>query len=93
MSSAILYLAIVAIWACVLIPRWLKRDSARSVTAPVPAPVPVGSKVRVGATLAGVEDVSGGAQVALAVTFETEGGEKPVCVADSVVRIFGGDAQ
>ena len=29
MSSAILYLAIVAIWLCVLIPRWLKRDSAR----------------------------------------------------------------
>jgi len=28
MSSAILYLAIVAIWACVLIPRWLRRDSA-----------------------------------------------------------------
>ena len=31
MSSAILYLAIVAIWACVLIPRWLRRDSARGV--------------------------------------------------------------
>ena len=29
MSSAILYLAIVVIWACVLIPRWLRRDSAR----------------------------------------------------------------
>lgn len=29
MSSAILYLAIIAIWACVLIPRWLRRDSAR----------------------------------------------------------------
>jgi hypothetical protein len=29
LSSAILYLAIVAIWACVLIPRWLKRDSVR----------------------------------------------------------------
>jgi len=38
MSSAILYLAIVAIWACVLIPRWLKRDSARTA-APAPAPV------------------------------------------------------
>jgi hypothetical protein len=34
MSSAILYLAIVAIWACVLIPRWLKRDSARGAAAP-----------------------------------------------------------
>jgi hypothetical protein len=35
MSSAILYLAIVAIWACVLIPRWLRRDSARGAAAPV----------------------------------------------------------
>ena len=39
MSSAILYLAIVAIWACVLIPRWLRRDSARGVPGPVIAPV------------------------------------------------------
>jgi hypothetical protein len=39
MSSAILYLAIVAIWACVLIPRWLRRDSARGATAPVQPPV------------------------------------------------------
>ena len=40
MSSAILYLAIVAIWACVLIPRWLRRDSARGAVhtaAPVQA--------------------------------------------------------
>ncbi|MBV9094839.1 MAG: hypothetical protein JO132_13345 [Streptosporangiaceae bacterium] len=28
MSSAILYAAIVAIWACVLIPRWLHRDTS-----------------------------------------------------------------
>ena len=33
MSSAILYVAIIAIWLCVLIPRWLKRDSARSAVA------------------------------------------------------------
>ena len=41
MSSAILYLAIVAIWACVLIPRWLRRDSARGASAPVAAQPPV----------------------------------------------------
>jgi len=40
MSSAILYLAIVAIWACVLIPRWLKRDSARGAIAPLTEPAP-----------------------------------------------------
>ena len=38
MSSAILYLAIVAIWACVLIPRWLRRDSARGGSAPAAEP-------------------------------------------------------
>ncbi|HXT87931.1 MAG TPA: hypothetical protein VN714_01610 [Trebonia sp.] len=40
MSSAILYLAIVAIWACVLIPRWLRRDTARGVPAPVTPAAP-----------------------------------------------------
>jgi hypothetical protein len=40
MSSAILYLAIVAIWACVLIPRWLRRDSARGGSAPATADPP-----------------------------------------------------
>ncbi|HEV2244886.1 MAG TPA: hypothetical protein VGR98_27880 [Streptosporangiaceae bacterium] len=36
MSSAILYLAIVAIWACVLVPRWLRRphDAAPESQAP-----------------------------------------------------------
>jgi hypothetical protein len=38
LSSAILYLAIVAIWACVLIPRWLKRDSVRSAAAAAERP-------------------------------------------------------
>ena len=32
MSSAILYVAIVAIWACVLIPRWLHRETAGTET-------------------------------------------------------------
>jgi hypothetical protein len=32
-SSAFLYLAIIAIWAGVLIPRWLKRDSSRAKAA------------------------------------------------------------
>jgi hypothetical protein len=37
MSSAILYLAIVAIWACVLIPRWLRRDPVRGAAAAHPS--------------------------------------------------------
>ena len=36
MSSAILYVAIVAIWACVLIPRWLRRDSSARVSEEIP---------------------------------------------------------
>jgi acyl dehydratase len=53
-----------------------------------PAPVPVGSKVRLGAELAHVEDTPGGAQVTLAVTYETEGGTKPVCVAEVLFRYY-----
>lgn len=40
MSSAILYVAIVAIWACVLIPRWLRRDPARGAGAAAHSAVP-----------------------------------------------------
>ena len=40
MSSAILYVAIVVIWACVLIPRWLRRDSARVAGSAADTPVP-----------------------------------------------------
>jgi hypothetical protein len=42
MSSAILYVAIVAIWACVLIPRWLRRDSVQGAafTATASSAVP-----------------------------------------------------
>ena len=53
-----------------------------------PAPVPVGSKVRAGASLAQIEDVSGGVQITLDVTFEVEGGTKPVCVAEVVLRYY-----
>src|SRR6516164_7497223 len=37
LSSAILYLAIVAIWAVVLVPRWLRPRSAPPQPVPVPA--------------------------------------------------------
>ncbi len=53
-----------------------------------PAPVPVGSKIRAGAELASVSDVPGGVQVELTVTIETEGGSKPVCVAETVSRLY-----
>ena len=40
MSSAILYLAIVAIWAVVLVPRWLRPRVAPPQPVPVPAELP-----------------------------------------------------
>jgi acyl dehydratase len=55
-----------------------------------PTPVPVGGKLRAGATLAGVDDIAGGAQVTLDVTFEVEGKDKPACVAQVVYRYYTG---
>jgi acyl dehydratase len=52
-----------------------------------PSPVVVGSKLRLGATIASVESVGDtGAQVVLDVTIETEGAAKPSCVAQVVYR-------
>ena len=53
-----------------------------------PAPVPVGSKVRSRTTVLSVEDIEGGAQVTWLVTVEREGGDKPVCVAESISRRY-----
>jgi len=55
-----------------------------------PAPLPVGSKVRMRMKLASVEDVPGGAQFTTELTFEREGEDKPVCVAESLARVYGG---
>ena len=53
-----------------------------------PAPVPVGSRVRASARVAKLEDIAGGVQMTLELTFEREGGEKPVCVAESLSRLY-----
>ncbi len=54
-----------------------------------PAPVPVGSRVRLGAVLLGSEAVAGdGVQVRLELTFEIEGASKPACVAELLLRYF-----
>lgn len=54
-----------------------------------PAPVPVGSRVRMRATLSKVDDVPGGLQITITQTFEVEGADKPVCVAASLSRVYG----
>jgi acyl dehydratase len=55
-----------------------------------PAPLPVGSRVRASARVGGLEDVPGGGQLTLELTFEAEGGAKPVCVAETLVRVYEG---
>ncbi len=55
-----------------------------------PAPLPVGSKVRMRMTLQDVTDIPGGAQTTMLLTFEREGGDKPVCVAETLSRVYAG---
>jgi len=55
-----------------------------------PAPLPVGSRVRMRARLTSLTDVPGGAQMSVECTFEREGGDKPVCVAETVARVYEG---
>jgi acyl dehydratase len=55
-----------------------------------PAPLPVGARVRMRATLAKADDVPGGVQFTVTQTFEREGSDKPVCVADALARVYGG---
>ena len=51
-----------------------------------PAPVPVGSRVRGGAEIAAVEEITGGVQTTITITIEVEGGAKPACVVESLSR-------
>jgi acyl dehydratase len=53
-----------------------------------PAPVPVGSRVRARLTLTKVDDIDGGAQLEWTVVVEREGGSKPVCVAELLLRRY-----
>lgn len=53
-----------------------------------PAPAPVGSRLRAGAELVDVEQVSGGYQAVIRITVEIEGQNRPACVVDSVSRFI-----
>jgi acyl dehydratase len=55
-----------------------------------PAPMPVGGKVRMRMQVQDVSDIPGGAQITMLLTFEREGGDKPVCVAESLSRVYTG---
>lgn len=55
-----------------------------------PAPLPAGSRVRARLTLQAVEPAApDGVQMTWLVTMEREGGDKPVCVAESLSRSYG----
>ena len=53
-----------------------------------PSAVPAGSKIRARAVLQSVEEVEGGQQLVWSLTVEREGGEKPCCVAEWLVRHY-----
>jgi acyl dehydratase len=54
-----------------------------------PAPLPVGSQFRGGIEIIEVTEVPGGFQVKSKVTIEVQGSEKPACVAETLVRLYG----
>lgn len=53
-----------------------------------PSPVPVGSRLRASGRIAEVTEVEGGVQLVVTVAVESEGGDKPVCVAETVGRYY-----
>ena len=53
-----------------------------------PAPVPAGAKIRARFTLRSLEEVPGALEVVLEATLETEGANKPCCVAEWVLRYY-----
>ena len=53
-----------------------------------PAPVPAGSRIRAAVDVSAVEDVKGGLQMTVTLTYEREGGDRPVCVADLLFRYY-----
>ena len=63
-------------------------DSMLSDHAPLTSPVPSGSRLRGRFRLLAFEPIEGGAQLVMQVTMEREGGDKPVCVAESVARRY-----
>ncbi len=53
-----------------------------------PSPVPVGAELRMGVTVASVEDVDGGVQVTYDLVLEARDAPKPACVAQVVHRYY-----
>jgi acyl dehydratase len=56
------------------------------------APVPVGSHVRLRATLVGTEERAGGTLLRIGIVIELRGSEKPALVGEMLTIHYGGDA-
>jgi len=54
----------------------------------LPAPVPVGSRIRLHGMLASASEVAGGVEVVADLKMEVEGSEKPALVAEAVYRFY-----
>lgn len=52
------------------------------------SPVPAGSNIRLRATLAALEDITGGRQLIWNLLVEREGSEKPCCAAEWLIRQY-----
>jgi acyl dehydratase len=52
------------------------------------APVPSGARIRGRFTLAGIEEAGGAIQATWSAIIERDGGDKPVCVAEWLVRYY-----
>ncbi len=52
------------------------------------APVPSGSQLRAHVDLTAVDEVRGGLQITATLTYEREGGERPVCTAALLFRYY-----
>lgn len=54
-----------------------------------PAPVPIPSRIRARATFQAIKEVPGCKQLTVAISIETEKGDKPVLAIESVMRYYG----
>ncbi len=52
------------------------------------SPVPAGARIRGRFTLSALEEIQGGKQATWGVTVEREGGDRPCCVAEWLVRYY-----
>jgi acyl dehydratase len=53
-----------------------------------PSPVRAGSKIRARVTLLTIKELPAAHEAAFSVIIESEGGDKPCCVAESIVRYY-----